>query len=82
MSIAIYVLRIDYMTNISDNGIMNNTFGIIEDKRDVEGIRVNQNAQDNNNHDMDNRFPGKILWLDSPWWQLMGSFLVIRYFCL
>ena len=47
------------MTNILYTGIINDTMDIIKDKRDVEGIRINQNAQDDNDQDMDNRSPEK-----------------------
>ena len=60
MSIAIHTLQIDKMTNILYTGTINDTMVIIKDKWGVEGVRIDQNAQDDNDQDLDNRSPEKI----------------------
>jgi len=79
-STFIRVLRTGDLMNIPNSGIIDDAAGIIKDEGDMECVRINQSAQDDYNQDMDNRFPEKILRLDSLLRHPVGAFSVIRFF--
>jgi hypothetical protein len=77
MAITVQALQIGKITNIPYRRIMNDTIDIIIGKRDGEGVRINQNPQDDDDQDMDNRPPEKSRRLDRAGRHLVSSLGII-----